>query len=175
MTHQHLHEGGDRAGCVTYNRTASTVADEKRRHDCGWAAVRRVDTWVGGGIVGGVGALALQRRAAVAQESCATDADCADDEICCAEVCRAIECCIDEDDPNACCPEGTSCFEGICEAVGGTDDDDDDDAPTLPSTGAGPGSAAKDASTGAMLAAGAAAALAARKLLQRSGEAEPSE
>ncbi len=128
-----------------------------------------------GGIVGGVGALALQRRAAVAQESCATDADCADDEICCAEACRAIECCIDEDDPNARCPEGTSCFEGICEAVGGNDDDDDDDTPTLPTTGAGPNSAGKDAPMSAMLAAGAAALLGARKLMQRSGEAGSSE
>ncbi len=146
--------------------------DELTRGLAGARSRRDVLRALAWGIVGGVGALALQRRAAVAQESCETDADCADDEICCAEACRAIECCIDEDDPNARCPEGTSCFEGVCEAVGGTDDDD---ALTLPSTGAGPGSAAKDASTGAMLAAGAAAALAARKLLQRSGEAEPSE
>lgn len=149
--------------------------DELTRGLAGARSRRDVLRALAGGIVGSVGALALQRRAAVAQESCATDADCADDEICCAEVCRAIECCIDEDDPNARCPKGTSCFEGVCDEVGGTDDDDDDDAPTLPSTGAGPGSVAKDASTGAMLAAGAAAALAARKLLQRSGEAEPSE
>jgi hypothetical protein len=51
--------------------------------------------------------------------ACATDEECAEGEICCAGFCRAIECCIDEDDPNARCPEGTSCFEGICDPIDG--------------------------------------------------------
>lgn len=45
---------------------------------------------------------------------CGSDADCAGDEICCDGVCAAIECCIDEADPNARCPQGTTCFEGYC-------------------------------------------------------------
>jgi hypothetical protein len=48
--------------------------------------------------------------------SCEGDADCCEG-ICCAGSCRNIECCIDEEDPNARCPEGTSCFEGICDEV----------------------------------------------------------
>lgn len=53
---------------------------------------------------------------------CETDEDCVGAAagnlpICCAGVCRDIECCIDDEDPNARCPEGTSCFEGICEQI----------------------------------------------------------
>ncbi len=48
---------------------------------------------------------------------CATHADCATDEICCSGACLAIECCIDNPDPNETCPEGTSCFEGYCDTV----------------------------------------------------------
>ncbi len=123
-------------------------------------------------------------------DACEADGNCADDEICCAGVCRAIECCIDEEDPNARCPEGTSCFEGVCDPVednDGDDDDeepveddvetpaadDDDDAPAvaaLPSTGAGPGTTGSNAPVAGLLAAGAVAALAARKLQQRSAE-----
>lgn len=123
-----------------------------------------------GSIVAGVGAVMAPRGVAIAQGSCASDADCAEDEICCAGTCRAIECCIDEADPNARCPEGTSCFEGICEPV---DDDDDDDVTTLPETGVGPGSAGTTPPIGAILTAGAAAAaLGARTLRKRADEAE---
>lgn len=55
-------------------------------------------------------------------EDCGADENCCDG-ICCGGACRAAECCIDDLDPNARCPEGTSCFEGICEvpaAVGAT-------------------------------------------------------
>lgn len=58
-------------------------------------------------------------------EACTGDDACCDG-ICCAGACRAIECCIDEADPNARCPEGTSCFEGICEEVSTTCADDGD-------------------------------------------------
>ena len=47
---------------------------------------------------------------------CGSDEECAADEICCAGVCAAIQCCIDEADPNARCPEGTTCFEGYCDS-----------------------------------------------------------
>jgi hypothetical protein len=70
----------------------------------------------------GFGVVATTARTAFAQagegEACTEDADCAGDAICCAEACRSIECCIDEPDPNARCPEGTSCFEGVCDPLG---------------------------------------------------------
>jgi hypothetical protein len=113
---------------------------------------------------------------------CSDDTGCADGEICCANVCRAIECCIDEADPNARCPEGTSCFEGICTPVGddtddgvddGTDDETDDGTDdgtddstddvgvvALPETGAGTGAAGKPPVMSALLAGGAAVAAA---------------
>ena len=61
----------------------------------------------------------------VPEPECTTDEDCVleaagdtDAAICCAGVCRQIECCIDDiltgGDPNDRCPEGSSCFEGIC-------------------------------------------------------------
>jgi hypothetical protein len=81
---------------------------------------------VTGGLAAGFGALALRSGGAGAQASCTTDDDCATDEICCVGTCRAIECCIDEEDPNARCPEGTSCFEGICDPVDGGCSSDDD-------------------------------------------------
>jgi hypothetical protein len=56
---------------------------------------------------------------AAESEECATDDTCCEG-ICCAGWCRTVECCTDDVDPNARCPEGTSCFEGICEASGGT-------------------------------------------------------
>jgi hypothetical protein len=49
--------------------------------------------------------------------ACTSDDECGEDEICCAGFCREIECCIDEEDPNARCPEGTSCFEGVCDPI----------------------------------------------------------
>ncbi len=52
-------------------------------------------------------------------DACDVDDDCCEG-ICCAGFCRNIECCIDEEDPNARCPEGTSCFEGICDEINGT-------------------------------------------------------
>jgi hypothetical protein len=48
---------------------------------------------------------------------CGSDEQCAGDEICCEGVCAAIECCIGDADPNARCPEGTSCFEGYCDEI----------------------------------------------------------
>ena len=49
---------------------------------------------------------------------CCGDFDCPKGTICCAGVCREIECCIDDiltgGDPNARCPEGCTCFEGLC-------------------------------------------------------------
>jgi hypothetical protein len=49
-------------------------------------------------------------------EACEEDGDCCAG-ICCVGACRDIECCIDEPDPNARCPEGTSCFEGVCDPI----------------------------------------------------------
>lgn len=80
------------------------------------------------GLVGGIaaGVLGFTRQAATSAqecvaegEACAADTDCCEG-ICCAGFCRNIECCIDEEDPNARCPEGTSCFEGVCDSVDGT-------------------------------------------------------
>ncbi len=110
---------------------------------------------------------------------CGDDAECAGDEICCNGVCAAIECCIDEEDPNARCPEGTSCFEGYCDVIcdiTGCEDGDcccDDGACSsdccetpivvLPATGSG-----TESTSGAWVAAaavgGAAAYLTARKV-----------
>ncbi len=55
--------------------------------------------------------------------ACEADSECCEG-ICCAGFCRAIECCIDEPNPNDRCPEGTSCFEGICEGVAEFCEDD---------------------------------------------------
>ena len=54
---------------------------------------------------------------------CVSDTDCDEDQICCSGACLAIECCIEDDDPNARCPEGTSCFEGTCDPILGCGDD----------------------------------------------------
>jgi hypothetical protein len=72
---------------------------------------------------------------ASAGQECAADEECASDEICCGGVCAQIACCIEDDDPNARCPEGTACFEGYCDPIGG----ETDGATSLPETGAGPG------------------------------------
>ena len=49
---------------------------------------------------------------------CEDDGDCDAGEICCAEACRAIECCVDDvltgGNPNDRCDEGAVCFEGQC-------------------------------------------------------------
>lgn len=126
---------------------------------------------------------------------CETDDDCiapasGNLPICCAGFCRDIECCIDDEDPNARCPEGTSCFEGICDPIvcGGEGDpcadsaeccgtlvcwesycavpvdDEDDPAPVteLPNTGSGTDA---DNAGGAGLIAGAALAAGAAAFL----------
>ncbi len=91
--------------------------------------------------------------------ACASDEECGDDEICCAGFCRAIECCIDEEDPNARCPEGTSCFEGVCDPIGdGTNGKPKPPVVTLPSTGSGSASGGSSRVLGAILAGGAAMA-----------------
>ncbi len=50
---------------------------------------------------------------------CCSDHECPKGWICCAGYCREMECCIDDIlaglDPNRRCPDGCSCFEGICE------------------------------------------------------------
>ncbi len=152
--------------------------DELARGLAGARSRRDVLKALTGAIVAGAGTVMVQRGATFAQESCTTDDDCGAEEICCAGACREIECCIDEDDPNARCPAGTSCFEGVCDPVDNndddddnSDDDDDDDTVTLPNTGSGAASAGKEVPMSAVLAAGAAAAFTARKLLQRSPDA----
>jgi hypothetical protein len=88
------------------------------------------------------------------QTACSSDDECGEGEICCAAACRAIECCIDDADPNARCPEGTSCFEGVCDPVGSQT------GGSLPNTGTGTGTASPASHTD-LLAFGAAAAAAA--------------
>jgi hypothetical protein len=96
--------------------------------------------------------------------ACASDDDCGEDHICCAGFCREIECCIDEEDPNARCSEGTSCFEGVCDPIddGGKKDDGtsgtSEPVVALPSTGSGSASGGGTGMMSAILAAGAAAA-----------------
>jgi hypothetical protein len=129
----------------------------------------------------------------IVSAECEVDADCVtaaagdvDAAICCAGVCRQIECCIDDiltgADPNARCPEGSSCFEGIC--VFACKGDADCESGTcccadgtcssdccetggvteLPNTGIRDGDGGGNALLGAALAAGAAAYLAGKKL-----------
>jgi len=108
---------------------------------------------------------------------CLVHADCAETEICCSGACLAIECCIDNPDPNETCPEGTSCFEGYCDTICETRGCDDgqcccDDgscsadccsAPTvLPATGSG-STATSNTWVAAAAIGGAAAYVAARK------------
>src|SRR6478609_4967816 len=79
-----------------------------------------------GGVVGGIaiaGRPAYGALAGVAETECMNDGDC-EVGMCCAGVCRDIECCIDNPDPNSTCPEGTSCFEGVCDPVLGCGSDD---------------------------------------------------
>jgi hypothetical protein len=71
-----------------------------------------------------------------AGSGCAADGDCATDEICCGGACAAIACCIEDDDPNARCAAGTSCFEGVCDPIGS---ETGGGVTALPNTGAGTG------------------------------------
>lgn len=72
-----------------------------------------------GGVVGGIAVVGRPAYGALAVDgaSCTDHTDCDSGEICCASVCRAIECCIDNPDPNETCPDGTSCFEGYCDPI----------------------------------------------------------
>ncbi len=80
-----------------------------------------------GGVVGTIAIAGRPAYGALAQDvPCDVDADC-DVGMCCAGICRDIECCIDNPNPNATCPENTTCFEGQCvtqcETVGCADDE----------------------------------------------------
>ncbi len=107
-----------------------------------------------------------------------------------------MECCIDDEDPNARCPEGSTCFEGVCvfackgdsdceegtcccpdgtcssdcceEETPADDDDDTGGVTTLPSTGAGDGNDELNGLLGLGAIAAGAAYLAGKKL--RAGE-----
>jgi hypothetical protein len=113
-------------------------------------------------------------------DACAADADCCEG-ICCAGACRAIECCIDDPNPNDRCNDGETCFEGVCEGVSNLCDSDSDCATgtcccadgscsadcceiQLPNTGSGLGGDRSASWLGAGLAAAAAAYLGGRKL-----------
>ncbi len=92
-------------------------------------------------------------------EGCAADDQCCGDAICCAGFCRSIECCIDEADPNARCPAGTSCFEGVCDPIGSQT------GGSLPNTGTGVVSAEPDlGALGAVATAALIGSVAIRKL-----------
>lgn len=110
-------------------------------------------------------------------ETCDADADCCSN-VCCGGTCQFVQCCMEDEDPNARCPEGSTCFEGICDAgeeTGGDipvlepGTDGSDNITTLPNTGIGNGSETGNGVIGLGVAAGAAALLASRKLRQ-SGE-----
>lgn len=103
-------------------------------------------------------------------EACSEDADCCAG-ICCEGACHDIECCIADEDPNARCPDGTSCFEGVCDAVDSGGEvpvlEPETDVPTtLPNTGIGDGNGDMNGLLGLGLAAGVAALIAAKKLRQ---------
>jgi hypothetical protein len=103
---------------------------------------------------------------------CEDDTDCVAEQagegaICCAGFCREIECCIDDEDPNARCPDGTSCFEGVCDEI-----DNGGGTPTLPNTGAGAGGGSSASLLlGAAALAGGAALLGGKKLREGDGQA----
>jgi hypothetical protein len=133
---------------------------------------------------------------------CETDDDCVieaagdvDAAICCAGACRQIECCIDDEDPNARCAEGSSCFEGICvfackgdsdcetgtcccsdgtcssDCCEGAPPPETDDVTTLPTTGIGDSDGGLNGLLGAGIVAGAAVYLAGKKLRASEDEA----
>lgn len=78
-----------------------------------------------GGVVGTIAVAGRPAYGALAGEpvGCGSDEQCAENEICCEGVCAAIQCCIGDADPNARCPEGTSCFEGVCDPILGCGSD----------------------------------------------------
>ncbi len=75
-----------------------------------------------GGVVGAIAVAGRPAYGALAQDVACNDATPCAQGICCAGICRDIECCIDNPDPNETCPVGTSCFEGVCDDVPCTDD-----------------------------------------------------
>jgi len=130
---------------------------------------------------------------------CETDEDCVlqaagdvEAAICCGGVCITdIECCINDEDPNARCAEGSTCFEGVCvfackgdsdcaegtcccsdgtcsseccEDVDNTPPADTGGVTTLPNTGIGDGEGNLTGLLGAGLVAGGAAYLAGKKV-----------
>jgi len=73
------------------------------------------------------------------RDECQEDSDCLEIQgeseipaICCGGVCAQIECCTDDEDPNARCADGTSCFEGYCDPICSSDDDCDTDTCCCP-------------------------------------------
>lgn len=126
-------------------------------------------------------------------EMCETDAECCAG-ICCGNACHAIECCIEDENPNDRCADGETCFEGICETpmcavegdscassaecckdlacIDGTcqldavpnEEPDPEPVTHLPSTGVADDRSGLTGLMGAGLAAGAAALLAGKKL-----------
>ena len=73
------------------------------------------------------------------RDECQEDSDCFEitgegeiAPICCGGVCAQIECCTDDEDPNARCADGTSCFEGYCDPICSSDDDCDTDTCCCP-------------------------------------------
>lgn len=70
-----------------------------------------------GGVVGTIAIAGRPAYGALAQDACESHEDCGEGEICCADVCRVMECCIDNPNPNETCDEGTSCFEGYCDPI----------------------------------------------------------
>jgi len=128
-------------------------------------------------------------------ETCEADADCCDG-ICCGGTCRAIECCIDDQNPNSRCGDGQTCNEGVCEGVDNLCANDaecagdtcccddgtcsetccDPGAVTdLPNTGAGLGKSNSAGWLGAAAAGAAAAYLGGKKLRDQTNATEPAE
>jgi hypothetical protein len=132
-------------------------------------------------------------------EICEVDGDCCEG-ICCAGACRAIECCIDDPNPNDRCADGQTCNEGICAGVstGCTSDaecgtgtcccDDGscsadccppapevDPVTDLPNTGIGIGNGGASGWFGAAIVGAAAAFLGGKKLRGEPKPTEPAE
>lgn len=80
-----------------------------------------------GGVVGSIAVAGRPAYGALAAQvvACDVSTPCPSGYICCAGVCSGFECCIDNPDPNATCPPGTSCFEGYCDPILGCGDDSD--------------------------------------------------
>jgi hypothetical protein len=130
-------------------------------------------------------------------EICEADTDCCDG-ICCNGACRAVECCIDDPNPNARCGDGQTCQEGTCETVGGVgcaNDSDcagdtcccgdgtcsvdccDPDQPVtqLPNTGAGAGQDRASGWLGAAIGGAAAAYLGGKTFRDQKNATDPAE